>query len=115
MDHYSIKNRRITKVFGRISCLASRTNGGRAFQQQIVSRQKRTEGQRRIIKEANPSWTLAISSREDPGALKFLLDGRVNSLASDSNTKVASRRDAVDRAIQGDARAACQRILHFRK
>jgi len=34
------------------------------FQQQIVSRQKRTEEQRRIIKEANPSWTVAISSLE---------------------------------------------------
>lgn len=89
---------------------------GRAFQRQIVSRQKRTEGQRQIIKEANPSWTLAISSPEKiREELKFLLDGGVNSLASDSNTKVASRRDALDRAIQGDARAACQRILHFRK
>lgn len=58
---------------------------------------------------------MAISSQEEPEALKFLLDGGVNSLASDSNTKAASRRDALDRAIQEEAHAACQRILHFRK
>lgn len=65
-------------------------------------KERETGGQRRIIKEANPSKQETghrPSRRRGPRALKFLLDGGVNSPASDSNTKVASRRCTGSRTI----------------